>query len=56
MADVGMSVEEESCPKDPIKNDKHNIRDSEFWVNLNESRDDNPSELQQIVKFLKEGT
>ena len=54
MVDVGMSAEEESCPKDPIKNDERNIRDSEFWVNLNESRDDNPSEIQQTVKFLRE--
>ena len=54
MEDVGKSAEEESCPKDPIKNDEHNIRDSEFWVNLNESRDDNPSKLQQTIKFLRE--
>ena len=51
MVDVGMFAKEESYPKDPIKNDERNIRDSEFWVNLNESRDDNPSKLQQTVKF-----
>ena len=54
MADVGMPAEHESHHKDPDNNEEGNIRDSEMWVNLNESRNDNPSELLQIVKYLKE--
>ena len=53
MADVGMSVEEESHIRNPINNEEGNIRDGEIWVNLNETRKDNPSELQQIVKELR---
>ena len=47
-----MSLEEESRPKDLVNNEEGNIRDSEIWVNLNESRNDNPSELHQTVKEL----
>ena len=55
MADVGISAEEESRPRNPINNEEGNIRDGEIWVNLNESRNDNPCELQKIVKELLEG-
>ena len=51
--DVGMSVEGESHPKDLERNEEGNFRDSEIWINLNESRNDNPSELLQFVKYLK---
>ena len=47
MADVGMYVEEESHPRDPVNNEEGNLRDGELWVNLNESRNDNPPELQK---------
>ena len=55
MADVGMYVEEESHPRNPFNNEEGNIRDGEIWVNINESKNDNPSELQKIVKELREG-
>ena len=54
MADVGMSAEEELHPKNPINNEEGNIRDSEIWVNMNESRNDNPYELIQELKYLRE--
>ena len=50
MADVGISTEKESHSRNPINNEEGNIGDGEIWVNLNESRNDNPSELQKIVK------
>ena len=37
-----MFAKAESHPKDPKKNEESNIRDSEIWVNLNESGYDNP--------------
>ena len=49
-----MSTEGESHPNDPENNEEGNIRDSEIWVNMNESRNDNPSELLQTVKYLRE--
>ena len=55
MAYVGISAKEESHPRNPIHNEEGNIRDGEIWVNLNESRNDNPCELQKIVKELLEG-
>ena len=48
-----MSLEEESPPKDLVNNEEGNIRDCEICVNLNESRNDNPFELLQIVKDLR---
>ena len=54
MTNVGMSVEGESHTKDLENNEEGNIRVSEIWLNLNESRNDNPSEILQIVKYLKE--
>ena len=52
MAEVGMSVEEESHPRNPINNEEGNLRDREIWVNQNES-EDNKSELQRAVKELR---
>ena len=53
MVDVGMSGEEESHRRNIVTNEEGNIRDGEIWVNPNESRNDNMSELQQIVKELR---
>ena len=50
MAKVGMFLEEESHPRNPIKNEYGNIRDGEILVNLNEIQTNNPSELQRTVK------
>ena len=36
MADVGISAEEESHPRNPINNEEGNIRDGKIWINLNE--------------------
>ena len=49
-----MSTEEESHPRNPVNSEKGNVRDGEIWVNLNESRNYNPHELQQTVKELRE--
>ena len=54
MTDVGKFAKGESHPKDPENNEESNIRCNEIWVNLSESRNDNPFELQQMVKYLKE--
>ena len=54
MVDVGMPSEEESHPRNPINNEEDNIRDGEIRIILNECRTDNPSELQQTVKELRE--
>ena len=54
MTDVGKFAKGESHPKDPENNEEGNIRCNEIWVNLSESRNDNPFELQQMVKYLKE--
>ena len=35
MADVGMSAEEESHPRNPMKNEYGNLREGEIWVNIN---------------------
>ena len=53
MADVGMSVEEESYPRNLVNNEEGNLRDGEIWEDLNESINNNPSELQQTVKELR---
>ena len=45
MVDVGMSVEEESHPRNLVNNEEGNLREGEIWVNLNEIRNDNPSDL-----------
>ena len=49
-----MSAEGESHPKDMENNEEGNIRDSEIWVNINESGNDNPYELLQTIKYLRE--
>ena len=54
MVEVGMSTRGESHPKDMEKNEEGNIRDSEIWVNLYESGNDNPSELLQTGKYVRE--
>ena len=53
MVDVGMSREEESHRRNKVTNEEGNKRDGEIWVNINESRNDNMSELQQIVTELR---
>ena len=50
MADVGMFAEDESHPRNLVKNEEENLKEGEIWVNRNESRNDNPFELQQFVK------
>ena len=52
MAEVEMSTEEESHPRNPINNEEGNLKDGEIWVNLNESQD-NKSELQRTGKELQ---
>ena len=37
MEEVGMYAEEEFHPKNPLNNDKDNLRDWKIWVNQNES-------------------
>ena len=49
-----MSVKGESHRKIIENNEESNIRDSEIWVNLFESGNDNPYELLQTVKYLRE--
>ena len=49
-----MSAEGESHTKYPKNNEEGNIIDGEIWVNMNESRNDNPSKLLQTGKDLKE--
>ena len=49
-----MFVEGESHPKYLEKNEEGNIRDGQIWVNFNESRNDNPSELLRTTKYLNE--
>ena len=38
MADAGISTEEESC-LEQLLNEEGNLRDGEYWVDLNESHD-----------------
>ena len=35
---VGMYAEEESHPRNLVKNEEGNLRDGEIWENINESR------------------
>ena len=46
MADVGMLAEEESHTRNLVNNEEGNLREGEIWVNLNESQNNNPYELQ----------
>ena len=52
MDDAEMSVEEEHHHEIPLNNKRDNIRDGEFWVELNDSQD-NKSELKQNVQELR---
>ena len=52
MAEVGMSTEEESHPRNPINNEEGNLRDGEIWINLNESQY-NKSKQQITIKELR---
>ena len=52
MADVGMYVEEERRSKQPLNNEEGNLRDGEFWVDLNEIQD-KKYELKRIVDELR---
>ena len=53
MEDIGIPAEEEEHhPKQPLNVEEGNIRDGEFWVDLNESQD-NKSELKQTVNELR---
>ena len=45
-----MLIEGETHPKELENIEEGNIRDGDIWVNLNESRNDNQSELLQTVK------
>ena len=49
MVYLGKWTDGESHPKDPENNDYSINRECEIWVNLNESRNDNPYELLQTV-------
>ena len=42
-----MSTEEERRPKQPL-NEEGNLRNGEFWIDLNESQD-NKSELKRTI-------
>ena len=53
MADVENPTKGESHPKEPENIEEGNITDGDIWANLNESRNDNQSELLKIVKDLK---
>ena len=53
MEDVGMSTEEESHSRNPVNNEEGSLWQGEIWVNIIEIRNDNPYELQQIVKELR---
>ena len=44
MEDADMFAEEEHHHEIPLNNEKGNLRDGEFWVDLNDSQD-NKSEL-----------
>ena len=37
MEDVGMSVEEESHPRNSVENEEGNLREGEIWVIIYES-------------------
>ena len=51
MEDARMPAEEERRPKQPL-NEEGNLRDGEFWVDINESQD-NKSELKKTVNELR---
>ena len=47
-----ISVEEEHHHEIPLNNERVNLRDGEFWVELNDSQD-KKSELKQNVQALR---
>ena len=49
MADAEMSAEEEHRHEIPLNNERGNLRDGEFWVDLNDSQD-NKYELKRTVR------
>ena len=53
MAKVEMSIEGESHPKEGENIEEGNIRDGDIWVNLNESMNDNQSEILHTINYLK---
>ena len=53
MADVGMSMEEESHSRNLVNNEEGSLWQGEIWVNIIEIRNDNPYELQKTVKQLR---
>ena len=53
MAKVEMSIEGESHPKERENIEEGNIRDGDIWVNLNESMNDNQSEILHTTNYLK---
>ena len=53
MEDIGMFAKQESHPRNPVNIEEGNLREGEIWVNIDESRKDNPSELQRSVKELR---
>ena len=52
MADAGISIEEECRLEQPLNNEEGNLRDGEFWVDLNEIKY-NKYELKRIVDELR---
>ena len=52
MGDVGIYAEEERHPEQLLNNEEGNIREGEFWVDLNESQY-NKYELKRIVDELR---
>ena len=53
MLEVEMSAKGECHPKEPKNIEEINIRDGDTWVNLNESGNDNQSELLETITVLK---
>ena len=49
MTDAGISIEEECRLEQPLNNEEGNLRDGEFQVDLNESKE-NKSKLKRTVK------
>ena len=52
MEDAEMSAEKEHHHEIPLNNEMGNLRDGEFWVDLNDSQD-NKSELEKNVQELR---
>ena len=52
MAYAGMFAKEKCRLEQPLNNEEGNLRDGEFWVDLNESKD-NKSELKRTVNELR---